>query len=118
MTEPTIRSMTGFARVKKTINDIDVVVSLKSVNHRGLDLHFHMSSDLDPFEAAVRAAIKRSVGRGHVDIRVSLAKAGGPIAIDVDLVRLDNYLTAFRKVAELHKLRNEPDLNSAFRIPG
>jgi uncharacterized protein (TIGR00255 family) len=118
MIESTIRSMTGFARVKKTINGIDVVVSLKSVNHRGLDLHFHMSSDLDPFEGAIRAAIKRHIGRGHIDIRISLAKAGGPVVMDVDLVRLDNYLAAFRKAAKLHHLRGDPDLNTAFRIPG
>ena len=118
MSESTIRSMTGFARVKKTIHGIDAVVSLKSVNHRGLDLHFHMSSDLDPFEAAVRAAVKRNVGRGHVDIRVSLAKTGGPAVMDVDAERLENYLAAFRNAAVLHQLRNEPDLNSALRIPG
>jgi len=118
MSESNIRSMTGFARVKKTINGIDVVVSLKSVNHRGLDLHFHMSSDLDPFEGAVRAAIKRNVGRGHIDIRISLARTGGPVVMDVDPVRLDNYLAAFRKAAKLHGLASEPDLNSAFRIPG
>jgi len=33
--------MTGFARVRKPIAQGEVVLSLKSVNHRGLDLHFH-----------------------------------------------------------------------------
>ncbi|MEP6534653.1 MAG: YicC/YloC family endoribonuclease [Bryobacteraceae bacterium] len=118
MSPSIIRSMTGFARVKKTIHGIDAVVSLKSVNHRGLDLHFHMSSDLDPFEAAIRAAVKRNVGRGHVDVRVSLARSGGPVVMDVDSVRLENYLAAFARLAAQHKLRNEPDLNSALRLPG
>ena len=118
MSESIICSMTGFARLKKTIQGIDAVISLKSVNHRGLDLHFHMSSDLDPFEAAIRAVVKRHIGRGHLDIRVSLAKAGGPVVMDIDEVRLENYLAAFRKAAALHQLRNEPDLNAAFRIPG
>jgi uncharacterized protein (TIGR00255 family) len=118
MTNSNIRSMTGFARVKKTIDGIDVSVGLKSVNHRGLDLHFHMNSDLDPFEAAIRAAIKRSVGRGHIDVRISLAKAGGPVVLDVDTLRLDNYLAAFGKAAKAHRLECEPDLNSAFGIPG
>ncbi len=118
MTESTIRSMTGFALVKKTINGVDAVISLKTVNHRGLDLHFHMGSGLDAFESAIRAAVKRHVSRGHVDVRVSLANAGGPVMLDVDLIRLDNYLTAFRKAARLHDLPNEPDLNAAFQIPG
>lgn len=117
-TESTIRSMTGFARVTKTIQGIDTVISLKSVNHRGLDLHFHMSCDLDPFEVAIRAAVKRHAGRGHLDIRVSLAATGTPVVMDVDDARLQNYLAAFQKAAAQHKLRNEPDLNAAFRIPG
>jgi uncharacterized protein (TIGR00255 family) len=77
-----------------------------------------MGSDLDPFEGAIRAAIKRHIGRGHVDVRISLVKAGGPVVLEVDLLRLENYLAAFRKAAELHGLRNEPDLNSAFRLNG
>ncbi len=40
-----IRSMTGFARVQKTTEHGEIVVSLKSVNHRGLDLHFHLGAD-------------------------------------------------------------------------
>ena len=42
-----LRSMTGFARVRKIHEDNEIVFSLKSVNHRGLDLHFHLPSSLD-----------------------------------------------------------------------
>ena len=70
-----VRSMTGFARVQKTTEHGDIAVSLKSVNHRGLDLHFHLGAELDPFENAMRAALKRAVLRGHVDVRCSRASA-------------------------------------------
>ena len=40
-----VRSMTGFARVRKEIPQGELVFSLKSVNHRGLDLHFHLPDD-------------------------------------------------------------------------
>ena len=42
-----IRSMTGFAQVKGQVNDGSsaFTLSLKSVNHRFLDLHFRMPSD-------------------------------------------------------------------------
>ncbi len=53
---PPIRSMTGFARVQKSTPHGDIVVSLKSVNHRGLDLHFHLGSELDALENSMRAA--------------------------------------------------------------
>lgn len=63
-----VRSMTGFARVRETIMGVDVVLSLKSVNHRGLDLHFYMGPEMDPFENAMRSALKRHTTRGHIDI--------------------------------------------------
>src|ERR1039457_3952539 len=64
------RSMTGFARVRKTSADGEIAVGIKSVNHRGLDMHFHMASELDPFEGAIRNAVKAKVARGHLQIHV------------------------------------------------
>jgi TIGR00255 family protein len=113
-----IRSMTGYARVRETIQSIDAVISIKTVNHRGMDIHFHMGSDLDPFENAMRGAIKRSVARGHLDLRVNLSRAGSAGALDVDRSKLDAYVSAFRQTSERHGLTGEPDLNSAFRVPG
>jgi uncharacterized protein (TIGR00255 family) len=113
-----VRSMTGFARTRKTIGDIEITISLKSVNHRGLDLHFHLGSDLDPFESAIRNAAKRHVSRGHVDIRIGLTPAGGPIVLDIDTIRLENYFAAFRRTAQKHGLDEHPNLNTALQIPG
>ena len=67
--------MTGFARVRGTIGKVEVTISVKAVNHRGLDLHFYMGPEMDPFEAAMRSTIKRHVGRGHLDIRVQLVSS-------------------------------------------
>ncbi|MDZ4801500.1 MAG: YicC/YloC family endoribonuclease, partial [Bryobacteraceae bacterium] len=92
----TLRSMTGFARVRDTIAGIDVVLSIKSVNHRGLDTHFYTGAEFDPFENAMRSALKRFVNRGHLDIRTQLTRAdsSGPLA--VDMAKLDAYTAAFR----------------------
>ena len=51
-----LRSMTGFARVRKPFERGEIVVSLKSVNHRGLDMHFRMPAELDALEREVRGA--------------------------------------------------------------
>ncbi len=64
--------MTGFARVRKEIPQGELVLSLKSVNHRGLDLHFHLPNELDALENDVRAVIKSGVARGHLQIHVGL----------------------------------------------
>jgi len=112
--------MTGFARVRKTADAREAIVSVKSVNHRGLDVHFRMAPELDAFESSMRAVVKRRVERGHVQVQAQV-NANNPEAADLGVVNaglIDAYITAFRRMSAIHGLHNEPDLNSAFRISG
>ncbi len=113
-----IRSMTGYARVHRATEHGELTVTLKSVNHRGLDLHFHLESELDPFEGAMRAALKRSVHRGHVDIRGSIVRSGNGASGGLNAPLLRSYLAAFRQAAAAEGLEAQPDLNQALRLPG
>jgi uncharacterized protein (TIGR00255 family) len=110
--------MTGFARIRRAFGEGEVVVSLKSVNHRGLDLHFHMPTELDAIENDVRGAIKSGVVRGHVQIHVSLTRTAGEAA-GLNRPQLDLYMTAFREAAKAYEIEGQwPDLNAAMAIPG
>jgi uncharacterized protein (TIGR00255 family) len=118
MTSP-IRSMTGFARVQKSTEHGDIVVSLKSVNHRGLDLHFHLGPELDELENAMRAVIKRSVQRGHIDVRCSALRTANGVSGGLNLPLLRSYLAAFRTAASEEGIHNaQPDLNQILLLPG
>jgi uncharacterized protein (TIGR00255 family) len=109
--------MTGFARVQRTTPLGEITASLKSVNHRGLDLHFHLSAELDPFEGAMRATLKRTLVRGHIDVRCSLMPANGTSGgLNMPLLRA--YLAAFRKAAAEEGLASQPDLNQVLQHPG
>jgi uncharacterized protein (TIGR00255 family) len=110
--------MTGFARVRKPIAHGEVVISLKAVNHRGLDLHFHMPGELDPVESDLRAVIKKGVARGHLQIHVSVVRTEGADTGQLNRPLLHAYMAAFNEAAQLYGLRSEPDLNSALRLPG
>jgi|SRR5580658_4228905 uncharacterized protein (TIGR00255 family) len=118
MTAP-IRSMTGFARVQKNTEHGDIVVSLKSVNHRGLDLHFHLGPELDALENAMRGVIKRTVLRGHIDVRCSALRASNGVSSGLNLPLLRSYIAAFRKAASEESIHNaQPDLNRILLLPG
>jgi len=111
--------MTGFARVRKAIPQGEIVLSLKSVNHRGLDLHFHLPHELDPIENDIRNAIRAGVVRGHVQIHVTFTRAAadGPAPLNRNL--LAAYMAAFREAAAIYGVSGAtPDLNSALRVPG
>ncbi len=113
-----VRSMTGFARVRKHSDAGEIVVSVKSVNHRGLDMYFHMPGELDVFENDLRTAVKRHAARGHFQIHIAFTPSRPPDTAFVNRPMLDAYVAAFREAAAAHGLAGEPDLNAALTIPG
>jgi uncharacterized protein (TIGR00255 family) len=125
-----IRSMTGFAQVKGDVKKPDAsrasaeangtlafAFSLKSVNHRFLDLHFRLPSGADSLEMQLRRLLKEKMARGHVEVTLSLDRGGGEnLALNRALV--GGYIAAFRAAAGEFNLAAEPDLNAILRIPG
>ena len=113
-----VRSMTGFARLQRSTEQGEIAISLKSVNHKGLDLHFHLDAGSDAFEGAMRAALKKAIVRGHIDIRCSVVRAGADAASGLNVPLLRATLAAFRKAAREEGLVEQPDLNQLMRLPG
>ena len=113
-----IRSMTGFAQVKGQVNgQLAFSLSLKSVNHRFLDLHFRMPSDSDSLEMKLRRLLKEKIARGHVELILALERAeGNGFALNRQLV--GGYVQAFRAAAQEFGVSGDPDLNAILRIPG
>jgi uncharacterized protein (TIGR00255 family) len=113
-----IRSMTGFAQVKGQIDGrLGFTLSLKSVNHRFLDLHFRLPSDADGLEMRLRRLLKDKLARGHVELTLSLDhSAGEGFVLNRKLV--GGYISAFRTAAAEFDLAASVDLNAILRIPG
>jgi uncharacterized protein (TIGR00255 family) len=112
------RSMTGFARVRRSLPEGELILSVKSVNHRGLDMHFHLPEEFDPFENSIRAVIKKQVARGHMQIHLTFNRTSTSGDSGLNRAMLQAWLSAFHDAARENNLPDIPDLNSAFRIPG
>ena len=118
-----LRSMTGFAQVKGHLPGeggaagAEFTVSLKSVNHRFLDLHLRLPGDSDALEMKLRKLLKEGMARGHVELTLSLGSGTG---VDLALNRpmVGGYLAAFRAASQEFGLAGEPDLNAVLRLPG
>ena len=113
-----IYSMTGFARVSGRVSDLlSWNLSLKSVNHRFLDLHMRMPAGAESLEMRLRRLLKEKVLRGHLEVTLSVERGLRPSAhFDRDL--LQGYIAAFRMAADETQLKQQPDLNAIFRLPG
>jgi uncharacterized protein (TIGR00255 family) len=113
-----IRSMTGYAQVKMNADDqLTLTLSLKSVNHRFLDLHLRLPAEMDPIEMKVRRVLKERLHRGHIEVTLSLERSGGA-AFSVNRELVGGYLRTFREVAEEFGVSAEPDLNAVLKLPG
>lgn len=113
-----LRSMTGFSQVKGQVTpQLAFSLSLKSVNHRFLDLHFRLPSDTDALEMKLRRTLKEKMARGHVEVILSLDRSGtNGIALNRQLIA--GYVQAFRAAADEFSIDGEPDLNVVLRLPG
>ena len=114
-----IRSMTGFARVSRPTASGELTLSIKTVNHRGLDIHFHMPMEFDAVEPALRSALRKRVSRGHVQVQVFFRRespAAGPAIINEPLLKA--WLDSFLEISARYGLDAKPDLNQALRLPG
>jgi uncharacterized protein (TIGR00255 family) len=119
--------MTGFAQVRGEVNSASApsssggklafVLSLKSVNHRFLDLHFRLPSGTDSLEMQLRRLLKEKMARGHVEISLSLERTGNEtFAMNREIV--GGYISAFRVAAAEFSIAAVPDLNAILRLPG
>ena len=116
MTHP-VRSMTGYALVRTPTSAGELTVALRSVNHRALDLHFHHASDFAPFENRIRELLKRAIGRGHIEIRLTLNRQASE-ASGFNSQLLKSYIAAFEQASRELGLEYKPDLNAFISLPG
>ena len=113
-----IYSMTGFARSQVRVHDqLTYTLSLKSVNHRFLDVQLRLPSGLDALEMDLRKALKEHLVRGHVELTLSVDRSSQQKAgYNRELV--GNYLAAFATARAEHGLGGDPDLNRLLTLPG
>lgn len=110
--------MTGFAQVKGQFNDqVAFTITLKSVNHRFLDLHLRMPADSDALEMKIRRTFKEKLHRGHVELTLAMERSdGSSLAVNRQLV--GGYVNAFREAAREFSVSAEPDLAAILKMPG
>ena len=113
-----IYSMTGFARVQVRVQDqLSYTLSVKTVNHRFLDVQLRLPNGLDALEVELRKALKDALVRGHVDLTLSVDRSTQQKAgYNRELVA--GYVAAFTAARDEFGLGGEVDLNVVLRLPG
>lgn len=111
-------SMTGYARVQSEGEDLSLTLTVRSVNHRFLDLQLRVPPDIEALEGLIRQHIKQQVTRGQLQISASLRWHRKTDKLRVNRSLVEAYLASYRELAREQDITAEPDLNAVFRIPG
>lgn len=110
--------MTGFGRSEIITDDYRVLVEIKSVNHRYLDLSIKMPRKFNAFEAGMRSLLKKYIDRGKTDVYVSFddyTEQGKKLIYNRDIAA--EYMKYIREMSESFDIRNDVGAAALSRLP-
>lgn len=96
-----IRSMTGYGRGELVNDRCRILVEIKSVNNRYLDLGIRMPRQMNALESKIRALLKEYIQRGKVDLYISYENLGDAgMAVRYNREVAAEYLQNLRQMAQ------------------
>lgn len=91
-------SMTGYGRAEEQTTDANVVVEVKSVNNRYLDINVTLPGSLGALELPVRERIAQACNRGRVDVFIRYHQLEEELVVRVDHTALSGYLSSLEEL--------------------
>jgi uncharacterized protein (TIGR00255 family) len=109
--------MTGYAQARAEANGWAIRISVKSVNHRFLDVRFRLPEGFDVYELRMRQIVREKIHRGHLDINLNV-QPGTAVPVQVNRELLQAYLHAAEELRNQMNASSELDIVSLLRLPG
>lgn len=113
-----IRSMTGYGRGEAVLHDRTITVELRAVNNRYLDCSVKIPRLYVFAEETIKAQVQKSVGRGKVDVFISIdSAAADKVAVTLNRPVADGYYTALTQMRDAYGLRDDISVSLLSRFP-
>jgi len=107
-----LKSMTGFGRAEKTVDQFNVKVNLKSVNHRYLDLAIRVPKYYYFVEDKIRQTASKYISRGKVEMTVIIDnKNDDAVELEINKAYADAYISALKQLSVVYSLPNDLKLS-------
>lgn len=109
--------MTGFGRAEAVVNGRQVVVEIKALNGKQLDISAKLPPILRSYELIIRNMLNTILSRGTIDLSVSVRQEGAskPMVINTDLALF--YYNGMKQIAEKTGLPQENIIATLMRMP-
>src|SRR5262250_607390 len=111
-----LKSMTGYGQGSAGGDNFTVMVDLRSVNHRTLDIHWRAPQDLASLEIPLKKMIQAAISRGRVDVTINFTQIAD-VAFELNRPLIRGYLEALRLMRDEFRLVGEADLAALTRLP-
>ncbi len=113
-----LKSMTGYGRAQKIVNGRDILVEIRSVNHRYYEYSSRIPRAYNYIDDKLKALLKSAISRGKVEIAVSVNNIEGKdTEIAVNKGAAEGYVTALRSIAEELDLADDLSLSKLMKLP-
>ncbi|MFQ5766572.1 MAG: YicC/YloC family endoribonuclease [Acidobacteriota bacterium] len=113
-----IQGMTGFGRSRRDQAGITVTVEVRSVNQRFADVRIRAPRMLSGLEVALKQRVSQRLGRGRVDVSISLSgEEVEPVEITLNRSLLHGLREMTRRLADEEHIRGELDLQKILSFP-
>ena len=109
-----IKSMTGFGKGESSFENKTIVVEIRTLNSKNLDINCRISYSYKELESEFRKKISSSLKRGKVDISIHEKSINGESASKINKQVVEDYISQLKKLST----NNEIDfLSIAMRLP-
>lgn len=116
--ETMLKSMTGFGRYQEIIGGRDILVEIRSVNHRYYEFSARLPRAYGYLEEKLKSFLNGRVARGKTEISLTLMNVEGKDAlIEVNELIAEGYVNALRKANERLGLKDDITLSHIMRLP-
>ncbi len=89
--------MTGFGREEKLISDKNIVIEIRTLNSKGLDINLKLHNSLSFIELYLRKSIKEKIIKGKVNIIIDIEDNNEDNIIPFNKSKIKSYLKELRK---------------------
>lgn len=113
-----IRSMTGYGRCQSVIGGYDILLEIRSVNHRFFDFTAKIPRSYGYLEEKLKSFFQGSISRGKVEVSLSIYSVGvADAVIEVNESVAEGYVNALREANKKLMLNDDLSLSNLMRLP-
>ena len=113
-----LKSMTGYGRSQMLLDGREILVEIRSVNHRYFEYSSRIPRAYNYIDEKLKALLKKGISRGKVEVAVTINNIEGKDSvIAINKGAAEGYVTALRSIADELSLEDDLSLSKLIKLP-